>query len=447
MISSNRSEKYKDRNLSDVFKELQQMKSNPNLQKSYKKQNTSKKSNKVRQPQPMNFTYQPNKTRLKAPHIMVVVVILFILTTVLLTTNIFANSVIADYELNDNILDMQSIISQNADINKFKEQVVTQATVTFETKFNNNPSLPKGEQVVTQEGVLGKEKITSVRTYENQTLINEVILAKEILVKPTNRLVDVGTSEFLAKHKVHIGDTLYLLKNASLKDSSNKDANEVCTIKRSMDVKLLALPSENWCKVSFDNQEGYIESSCLTSATSTPEIVEENRAQRVLLDINIDMELNQSTHLTLDDYKKMLTGLSQDRLHIFEDNYQVFYNIDKDYHINGVFVAAIAIHESGWGSSTIANDKKNLFGYGAYDSSPYESSFSFDDYASGIETVAKALVKYYLNPAGTPIYDGEVAQGSYYVSPTLKGVNTRYASDPDWHQKVFNYMEMLYNRL
>ena len=71
----------------------------------------------------------------------------------------------------------------------------------------------------------------------------------------------------------------------------------------------------------------------------------------------------------------------------------------------------------------------------------------FSSYEEGIETVAKSLVKYYLNPAGTKIYDGETAEGWYYNGPTVEGVNTRYASDKDWHKKVFNYMEMLYKRL
>ena len=107
----------------------------------------------------------------------------------------------------------------------------------------------------------------------------------------------------------------------------------------------------------------------------------------------------------------------------------------------------MAIHESAWGTSQIANDKKNLFGYGSYDSTPYESSYEFEDYKDGIELVAKSLVKYYLNPSGTKIYDGETATAWYYNGPTLAGVNTRYASDKDWHKKVYSYMEMLYNRL
>ena len=121
--------------------------------------------------------------------------------------------------------------------------------------------------------------------------------------------------------------------------------------------------------------------------------------------------------------------------------------MDKKYNINGLFLASMAIHESGWGTSQIAKDKKNLFGYGSYDSTPYESSFEFTDYSECIETVAKSLVKYYLNPTGTRIYDGELAAGTYFNGPSLSGINTRYASDQEWHNKVYKYMEQLYNRL
>ena len=83
----------------------------------------------------------------------------------------------------------------------------------------------------------------------------------------------------------------------------------------------------------------------------------------------------------------------------------------------------------------------------SYDSTPYESSLEFTDYAEGIETVAKSLSKYYLNPSGTIIYGGETAAGWYYNGPTLSGVNIKYASDQSWHTKVYTYMELLYNKL
>ena len=167
----------------------------------------------------------------------------------------------------------------------------------------------------------------------------------------------------------------------------------------------------------------------------------------VYIVVNIEMQLNKISGLTLNDYKNIFSNLSSDTNNIFKDNYKTFYNVEKKYNINGIFLASIAIHESNWGTSQIAQDKKNLFGYGAYDDTPYESSYEFESYAEGIETVAKSLVKYYINPPGTKIYDGETASSWYYNGPTLSGVNTRYASDKDWHKKVYSYMELLYNKL
>ena len=435
MINNN-SYNYNNRNLSEVFKELQS-RQNYNINKKKHIDTPIINSDLKHSIPTRNFPFV---------HIITVLIILFIITA-LFGKKIFAKSNTPEYEINENILDIQSIISKNADISKFKEQFVTDCNVVFPTVTHNNSSLPKGEMVVTKEGILGKESVTYIRTYEKQKLIDEIVLSRITLSHPVAQEVDVGTSEFLANHKVHIGDTMYLKSNYTMKKSDSKKSKDITDISKYMDVKLIDLPSEDWCKVSYEDKEGYIESSVLTSETTSPEIVKENKLQKIFNKVNINMELNKSSGLTEDDFKKALTNLSQDRKNIIKDNYKVFYDMDIKYNINGIFLAAIAIHESAWGTSTIANDKKNLFGYGAYDNSPYESSYNFNDYSDGIETVAKALAKYYLNPAGTELPTGETATGAFYNEPTVKGVNTKYATDPEWHTKVFNYMELIYNTL
>lgn len=452
-----------ERNLSDVFRELQEAQ----FEQRVNQYNTKKSFFKAKQPKVKkakvsyshhNFNpFNIDIKGLKLSNILAFCVVILVATAVLFPKNAsFKESyareevpeeALSEFELNRHRLNMQSIISENANMDKVKEQVIEERDIEFETTYNNNGSLPKDEQVITQEGVLGKENVTAVKTYENGEFVEETILNKDKLLDPVAKLVDIGTSEFLAKNKVHIGDTMYFKSTDNLKESADSNSKDVAEAKASLDVKLLELPSEEWCKVSFDNVEGFIKTSSLTSAYSTPSIVEKNRVQRILIKVNIDMELNKPSGLTLTDYKKIFTGLSSDTNKIFENNYDVFYNIEKKYNINGIFLASMAIHESGWGTSQIANDKKNLFGYGSYDSTPYESSYEFDDYKDGIELVAKSLVKYYLNPSGTKIYDGETASAWYFNGPTLSGVNTRYASDKEWHTKVFNYMQTLYNRL
>ncbi len=453
-----------NRNLSDVFRELQELQhTQPNEKNTkFKKRN---KPVKIRTNRSFSFPFCINRfnmghynrnSDLQLSHIIIGCAILIVGLAVFFPKNTsFTQSyakeedvqAISEYELNRHRLNMQSIISENADMDRVKEQVTEERDVEFLTEYNNNPTLPKSEEVVTQEGVLGKENVTAVKTYENGNFVEEIILSKETLSEPVSKKIDIGTSEFLAKHKIHIGDIVYFVNTANLKETPDDKAKDVAEVKKSLDVKLLELPSEEWCKVSFDNVEGYIKTSNLTSAYTTPNIVEKNRIQRILIKVNIDMELNRTSGLTLNDYKKIFTNLPNDRNNIFQDNYTAFYNAEKKYNINGIFLASIAIHESGWGTSQIAEDKKNLFGYGSYDSSPYESSMEFSEYSEGIETVAKSLVKYYLNPSGTKIYDGETAAAWYYNGPTLSGVNTRYASDSDWHTKVYKYMETLYNRL
>lgn len=463
MLNAKDSYPHENKNLSDVFKELQEIRNNPNAQQAYAEQMKHAKKSKAKKNFNL-FASIPNSqnrnkrktTDLKLSHIITGCSILIVSMALFFPKDMpFKESYAkvdtldnqSEYELNRHSLNMQSIISENTDMDRVKEQAVEEREVEFETTYHNTPTLPKGEEVILQEGLLGKDKVTAVKTYENGNLVEEIILAKEKLEEPTPKIINLGTSEFLAKHKVHIGDILYFVNDAKLKESSDTTSSDIAEIKKSIDVKLLELPNEEWCKVSFDGIEGYIKTSNLTSSYTTPNIVEKNRIQRILLKINISMELNKVSGLTLNDYKKIFTNLPNDTHKIFQDNYQVFYNMEKKYNLNGIFLASMAIHESGWGTSQIAQDKKNLFGYGSYDSTPYESSFEFANYAEGIETVAKSLVKYYLNPSGTKIYDGEIAAGWYYNGPTVAGVNTRYASDPNWHTKVFNYMEFLYHRL
>lgn len=162
--------------------------------------------------------------------------------------------------------------------------------------------------------------------------------------------------------------------------------------------------------------------------------------------LSFNMALNEPSGLTIEQFKKILTD-NKDVNKIFENNSDYFYYIEDEYGINGIFVASIGIHESAWGTSRIAKNKFNLFGYGAYDSNPYNGAYTFSNYSESIDLLARVLVKYYLNPKGTIIYDGQVASGKYYNGSTLSDVNKKYATDKNWANCVFKYMEYLYNKI
>ena len=162
--------------------------------------------------------------------------------------------------------------------------------------------------------------------------------------------------------------------------------------------------------------------------------------------LSFDMALNKPSGFTLEQFKTALTD-DKDKNNIFQDNAEYFYYIEEQYNINGLFVAAVGIHESAWGTSKIALNKNNLFGYGAYDSNPYNGAYNFESYSEAIDLIARVFVKYYLNPAGTSIYDGETANGRYYSGNTLSAVNKKYASDTNWANSVYKQMQYLYNKI
>ena len=171
-------------------------------------------------------------------------------------------------------------------------------------------------------------------------------------------------------------------------------------------------------------------------------------SRRELLNrLNKNMQVDKPSGLTLEQFRKIFESEKKDKNNVFKENAEYFYYVEKVYGINGVFVAAIGIHESAWGTSKIARDKKNLFGYGAYDMNAYASAYAYNGYAAGIDMIARVLMKNYLNSKGTIICNGEVASGRYYNGKTLSAVNKRYATDENWADSVYRWMKYLYNRL
>ncbi|MDI3328306.1 MAG: SH3 domain-containing protein [Alicyclobacillaceae bacterium] len=112
---------------------------------------------------------------------------------------------------------------------------------------------------------------------------------------------------------------------------------------------------------------------------------------------------------------------------------KVFIEAQNRYGVNAQYLAAHAILESGWGWSSIALDKHNLFGYQAYDWDPYNSAAAFASYEDCIRFIAYFVRTQYLDPEGR----------WYGGSPTLLGMNVHYATDPDWAEKIASIMERM----
>ena len=101
------------------------------------------------------------------------------------------------------------------------------------------------------------------------------------------------------------------------------------------------------------------------------------------------------------------------------------FNSSVKYNLNPIYILAHCIHESDWCRSKICIGKNNLFGFGAYDSDPYNSAKTFKNYGECIDYVMNYIKLNYLTKGGL-----------YYVDGTLEGIGKYYASDKSWAVKI-----------
>lgn len=346
-------------------------------------------------------------------------------------------------------IDIDEIIDENINKTITQEIITEDVDLEYTTIYRNNSDLAKGQIQVIQEGRDGKQTVINRKTYQNGELIKEEQTGNVITTASIDKIVEVGTGASTKLHKVKKGDKMYVTSyTLDLFQDKDKTSNKITTLSKDNEVKILEI-SDGWYKISYKSYTGWVDSNCLIyreiEVAQDTETGAKSKSQ-LLSTLSENMKLNKPSGLTLEQFKKVLSGDSNDKNKVFEKNAEYFYFIEKQYNINGVFVAAVGIHESAWGTSKISLDKKNLFGYGANDSNPYENAYSFKDYSEGIDLVARVFVKYYLNPAGTKIYDNEKATGRYYSGSTLADVNKKYATDKNWHNGVYKWMQYLYNK-
>jgi beta-N-acetylglucosaminidase len=364
--------------------------------------------------------------------------------------NFISNSS-SNLKKNVNPIIIEDILQQNTSVKITEEISIEEIDLEYTTEYKNNSNLSKGTIQVIQEGKDGKQKVVAVKKYENEELMSEEIVSDTITKASINKIVEIGTGSGKNTYVAKVGDVVYVTSNTlTVRLEPNSDSSKVCTLRKDAEVKILEI-LDNWYYISSTERKGYITKDCITNknpnASEETSNSSEYTKEELLKKLDFNMDLNEPSNFSLEQFKKVLSNDSNDKNNIFEDNAEYFYYAEKQYKINGIFLAAVAIHESGWGTSTIAKNKYNLFGYGAVDNNPYGGAYNFESYNEGIDMLARVFVKYYLNPDGAEIYDGNIANGKFYSGNTISSVNKKYASDSNWANSVYKWMKYLYNNL
>ncbi|MEE8808019.1 MAG: glucosaminidase domain-containing protein [Lactimicrobium sp.] len=136
------------------------------------------------------------------------------------------------------------------------------------------------------------------------------------------------------------------------------------------------------------------------------------------------LPLRTNSNLTADDLQNFLNQSGYAGNSVMSGNAQAFIDAQNNYGVNALIVYAMALHESGYGTSNLARTRANLFGWNAVDSNPNLAS-SYSSIYTAVSTQMGKNLNGYL----------DVDDGRHFgmaVGNKGNGFNVCYASDQFW---------------
>lgn len=112
-----------------------------------------------------------------------------------------------------------------------------------------------------------------------------------------------------------------------------------------------------------------------------------------------------------------------------------FIQAEKETGINALYLAGLAVHESGWNTSKFAEKRNNLFGWQAYDNDLDKTKY-FESKGECILFVAERIKTLYLNE-----------NGMFHSGYTMESISSRYASDKEHSKKVYKNIEKILDKI
>ena len=110
---------------------------------------------------------------------------------------ILTNEDVVSVALNSQTFDGLNItISRSVEV----EETYT-LTIPFETTYQEDPTLAKGEEVLLTAGVNGQMVCTASVVYVGKEEVSRTVLTEEVMVQPVNEVIAVGTGEDVKPHR------------------------------------------------------------------------------------------------------------------------------------------------------------------------------------------------------------------------------------------------------
>ena len=140
------------------------------------------------------------------------------------------------------------------------------------------------------------------------------------------------------------------------------------------------------------------------------------------------MPLRQKSNIPASAYNTFLQANNVSGSSKLWNTGEMFLEAQENYGINALMLFTQAVHESGWGTSALAMNRNNLFGWGAFDSNPNNAA-SFTSVAECINIHAGKSLREYINTSDSRFF------GSHFGNKE-SGISVKYASDAYYGLKI-----------
>ncbi|MEH7511726.1 SH3 domain-containing protein [Gottfriedia acidiceleris] len=254
------------------------------------------------------------------------------------------------------------------------------------------------------------------------------------------KAVDFGKSDVVTI--TNITDTTYITTSElNIRQTYDASSPLLTVIPVNMVIIATDKASNNWYKVSYNGKTGYVSGSYIKQVKTGDPMTSRDSYQFIDLRTPSPVTAAQiNTYIASNvksGVKSILTGQGQ-----------LFIDAGNKYGVNALYLAAHAIHESGFGTSQISLGKNNLFGFGSYDATPYIASYKFMSVKENVEYIARSIKSTYLNPSnwkyrGAYLGFSTKDMSNVRIDAASEGMNFYYATDPNWGNLIAQHMQKI----
>mgnify|MGYP003811620125 CR=1 FL=1 len=237
-----------------------------------------------------------------------------------------------------------------------------------------------------------------------------------------------------------IANESYLVTdNLNLRQLPDTKSAILVTISKNTIVQPTHKTSNGWFKISYNGKIGYVSGDYLDKIIVP--------AYSGTIKPYLFLDLRKPSKVTAQQIDQYIAAKAKGNTSVLLNKGKVFIDAGKKYGVNALFLAALAIHESGAGTSPLSLGKNNLFGFGAFDAAPYIAAYRFPSVDEAIYYIAQELKATYLNEKNWKFkgpylgYKAVTEKKKIRIDSLSTGMNFYYASDPQWGIKIATHMQ------